>query len=158
IREVKLSGSKWNDLPWKFEAGTMAIAGAVGLGAAGDYLRGLGPGQGFAGDRRLAAYTIGGLKGVPGGRVLGPPVDPKETPRRAGVVAFTLADIHPHDVATVLDDEGVCVRAGHHCCMPLHEKLGVPATVRASFHCYSQPEEVDAMIAGLHRARKVFGR
>ena len=153
IREVKLSGSKWNDLPWKFEAGTMAIAEAVGLGAAVEYLRGLGLDQVFAHDRELAAYTLERLREVPDVRVIGPPAS-----RRAGVVAFMLGDIHPHDVATVLDDEGVCVRAGHHCCMPLHEKLGVPATVRASFHCYSQPEEVDAMIVGLHRARKVFGR
>jgi cysteine desulfurase / selenocysteine lyase len=153
IREVKLTSSKWNDLPWKFEAGTMAIAEAVGLGAAVDYLRGVGLEAVFAHDRELAAYTLERLQEVPEVRVIGPPAS-----RRAGVVAFTLADIHPHDVATVLDDDGVCVRAGHHCCMPLHEKLGVPATVRASFHCYSQPEEVDAMITGLHRALKVFGR
>ena len=153
IREVKLTGSKWNDLPWKFEAGTMAIAEAVGMGAAVDYLSGLGMEAVFAHDRELAAYTIERLGEVPEVRVIGPPAS-----KRAGVVAFTLGAIHPHDVATVLDDEGVCVRAGHHCCMPLHEKLGVPATVRASFHCYSQTEEVDAMIAGLHRARKVFMR
>ena len=73
-------------------------------------------------------------------------------------MAFTLGDLHPHDVATVLDDEGICVRAGHHCAMPLHEKLGVPASARASFHCYSLPEEVDALIVGLHRARRVFAR
>jgi cysteine desulfurase / selenocysteine lyase len=158
IREVKLSGSKWNDLPWKFEAGTMAIAEAVGLGAAVDYLQGLGLDAVFAHDRELAAYTVERLREVPDVRVLGPPANASGAARRAGVVAFTLGDIHPHDVATVLVDEGVCVRAGHHCCMPLHEKLGVPASVRASFHCYSQPEEVDAMIVGLHRARKVFGR
>ncbi len=153
IREVKLTESKWNDLPWKFEAGTMAIAEAVGLGAAVDYLQALGMDGVFAHDRELAAYTMERLKEVPDLRVLGPPAD-----RRAGVVSFTLADIHPHDVATVLDDEGVCVRAGHHCAMPLHEKLGVPASARASFHCYSLREEVDAMIKGLHRARKVFAR
>ena len=158
IREVRLTGSKWNELPWKFEAGTMAIAEAVGLGAAVDYLRGLGLDSVFEHDRELAVYAIERLAELPEVRVLGPPPGPADAPRRGGVVAFTLADIHPHDVATVLDDEGVCVRAGHHCCMPLHEKLGVPASVRASFHCYSLPEEVDALIVGLRRALEVFGR
>jgi cysteine desulfurase/selenocysteine lyase len=153
IREVKLEGSKWNDLPWKFEAGTMAIAEAIGLGAAVDYLQGLGMDAVFAHDRQLAKLTVERLREIPEVKVLGPPAD-----RRAGVVAFTLADIHPHDVATVLDDEGVCVRAGHHCAMPLHEKLGVPASARASFHCYSLPEEIDALVRGLHRALKVFKR
>jgi cysteine desulfurase / selenocysteine lyase len=158
IREVRLERSKWNELPWKFEAGTMAIAEAVGLGAAVEYLEGLGLDAVFAHDRELAAYTLERLQEVPDVRVLGPPLGDAEAPRRAGVVAFTLAGVHPHDVATVLDDAGVCVRAGHHCCMPLHEKLGVPASVRASFHCYSLREEVDALIEGLHRTRKVFGR
>jgi cysteine desulfurase/selenocysteine lyase len=153
IREVKLTASQWNDLPWKFEAGTMPIAEAVGLGAAVEYLEGLGMDAVFAHDRALAAYTMERLLEVPGLEILGPPAE-----RRGGVVAFTLGDIHPHDVATVLDDDGVCVRAGHHCAMPLHEKLGVPASVRASFHCYSLPEEVDVLVRGLHRARKVFAR
>ena len=153
IREVKLTGSKWNELPWKFEAGTMAIAEAVGLGAAVDYLQGLGMDAVFAHDRELAALTMEKLGEIPEVKILGPSAD-----RRGGVVAFTLADIHPHDVATVLDDEGVCVRAGHHCCMPLHEKLGVPASARASFHCYSVPEEVDVLARGLRRALKVFAR
>jgi cysteine desulfurase/selenocysteine lyase len=153
IREVKLTGSKWNDLPWKFEAGTMAIAEAVGLGAAVDYLQGLGMDAVFAHDRELAAYALERLAEVPDLVILGPPAE-----RRGGVVAFTLGDIHPHDVATVLDDDGVCVRAGHHCAMPLHAALGVPASARASFHCYSLPEEVDALVRGLHRARQVFAR
>ncbi len=153
IREVKLTASKWNDLPWKFEAGTMPIAEAVGFGAAVDYLQALGMDNVFAHDRELAAYTLERLREVPDLRVLGPGPD-----RRGGVVAFTLADIHPHDVATVLDADGVAVRAGHHCAMPLHEKLGIPASARASFHCYSVPEDVDAMVKGLHRARKVFAR
>ncbi|HEY3217122.1 MAG TPA: cysteine desulfurase [Candidatus Eisenbacteria bacterium] len=153
IREVKLTGSQWNDLPWTFEAGTMPIAEAVGLGAAVEYLEGLGMDAVFAHDRALAAYAMERLLEVPGLKILGPPAE-----RRGGVVAFTLGDIHPHDVATVLDDDGVCVRAGHHCAMPLHEKLGVPASTRASFHCYSLPEEVDALVRGLHRARQVFAR
>ncbi len=153
IREVKLTGSQWNDLPWKFEAGTMAIAEAVGFGAAVDYLEALGMDAVFAHDRELAAYAMERLREVPDLAILGPPAG-----RRGGVVAFTLDGIHPHDVATVLDGDGVCVRAGHHCAMPLHEKLGVPASARASFHCYSVPEDVDALVAGLHKARKVFAR
>lgn len=153
IREVKLTGSKWNELPWKFEAGTMAIAEAVGLGAAVHYLEALGMEQVFAHDRELVAYAMERMSEVPDLRILGPSAD-----RRGGVVAFTLGDIHPHDVATVLDDRGVAVRAGHHCAMPLHEKLQIPASARASFHCYSVPEDVDALVDGLHRARKVFAR
>jgi cysteine desulfurase/selenocysteine lyase len=153
IREVKLTGSKWNDLPWKFEAGTMAIAEAVGFGAAVDYLTALGMDAVFAHDRELAAYAFERLREVPDLALLGPP-----PAKRGGVVAFTLGDIHPHDVATVLDGDGVCVRAGHHCAMPLHEKLGVPASARASFHCYNLPEDVDALVTGLHKARKVFAR
>jgi cysteine desulfurase/selenocysteine lyase len=153
IREVKLTGSKWNDLPWKFEAGTMPVAEAIGLGAAVDYLERLGMDAVFAHDRALAAYAMERLAEVPDLTVLGPPAG-----RRGGVVAFTLGDLHPHDVATVLDDEGICVRAGHHCAMPLHERLGIAASARASFHCYSLREEVDALVQGLHRARRVFAR
>jgi cysteine desulfurase/selenocysteine lyase len=153
IREVHLTRSEWNELPWKFEAGTMAIAEAVGMGAAVQYLEALGMERVFAHDRELADYTLDRLAEVPGVRVLGPPRG-----RRAGVVAFTLGDLHPHDIATVLDDEGICVRAGHHCAMPLHDKLGVHASARASFHAYSLREEVDAMIRGLERARKLFAR
>jgi cysteine desulfurase/selenocysteine lyase len=153
IREVALTSSKWNELPWKFEAGTMPVAEAAGLGAAVTYLEKLGMEHVFAHDRELAAYAIERLADVPGLRVLGPPAD-----RRGGVVAFTMEGLHPHDIASVLDSDGVCVRAGHHCAMPLHEALGVPASARASFHCYSLREEVDALVAGLHRARKLLGR
>ncbi len=153
IREVKLTESKWNDLPWKFEAGTMAIAEAIGLGAAVDFLDDLGPDAVFAHDQALAALAMERLAEVKGVRVLGPPPH-----RRGGVVAFTLEGVHPHDLATVLDAGGVAVRAGHHCAMPLHEKLGVPASARASFHCYSVPEDVDALIRGVRRASEVFGR
>src|SRR4029453_14219436 len=100
----------------------------------------------------LAGYTLDRLAEGPDVRILGPALE-----RRGGGVAFTLADIHAHDVAAVLDSDSVAVRAGHHCAMPLHERLGIGASVRASFHCYSLPEEVDALVAGLHRARKVFG-
>jgi len=151
IREVSLTESKWNELPWKFEAGTMSIAEAVGFGAAVRYLEGLGMDAVFAHDRELAAYAMGRLAEIPGLEILGPPAD-----RHAGVVAFTMEDVHPHDIATVLDAGGIAVRAGHHCTMPLHRKLGIPASTRASFHCYSVPEDVDAMIEGLQRARKMF--
>jgi len=152
IREVRLTGSTWNELPWKFEAGTMPIAEAVGLGAAVAFLEELGMEALFAHDRELAAYALERLREVPDVRVLGPAAE-----KRGGVVAFELGEIHPHDVATVLDHQGVAVRAGHHCAMPLHEKLGVHASVRASFHCYSLPEDVDALVRGLHRVREVFG-
>jgi cysteine desulfurase/selenocysteine lyase len=151
IREVKLTESKWNELPWKFEAGTMSIAEAVGFGAAVQYLEALGMDAVFAHDRELAAYAMKRLADIPGVRILGPPAD-----RHAGVVAFTLGDVHPHDVATVLDSGNVAVRAGHHCAMPLHEMLGVPASTRASFHCYSVQSDIDRMIEGLERARKMF--
>lgn len=153
IREVHLTSSKWNELPWKFEAGTMAIAEAVGLGAAIAYLETLGMDAVFAHDRELSAYALERLAEVPGLRVLGPSAD-----KRGGVVAFTMEGVHPHDVATVLDSDGICVRAGHHCAMPLHDAMGIPASARASFHCYSLREEVDALAEGLHRARKIFAR
>jgi cysteine desulfurase/selenocysteine lyase len=151
IREVTLTGSKWNELPWKFEAGTMPIAEAVGLGAAIAYLETLGMANVFAHDRELVTYGMERLAAVDGLHVLGPPAD-----RRGGVIAFTLEGVHPHDIATVLDDDGICIRAGHHCAMPLHDALGVPASARASFHCYSLREEIDALVAGLQRARKLF--
>jgi cysteine desulfurase / selenocysteine lyase len=153
IREVKLGGSKWNELPWKFEAGTMPIAEAIGFGAAVDELGSIGMEHVWAHDRALAGYAMERLGEVPGLRVLGPPAD-----RRGGVVAFTLDGIHPHDIAAVLDTRGVCVRAGHHCAMPLHEALGIAASARASFHCYSLEWEVDALIAGLHETRRTFAR
>jgi cysteine desulfurase / selenocysteine lyase len=151
IREVTLTASKWNELPWKFEAGTMAIAEVVGLGAAVGFLEQLGMDAIFEHDRELVRYALERMPEVPGLRLLGPAAD-----RRGGVAAFTMEGIHPHDIATVLDHRGIAVRAGHHCAMPLHEVLGVPASARASFYCYSLREEVDALIDGLHHVRKVF--
>jgi len=153
IRTVTLTESTWNELPWKFEAGTMNIAEAVGLGAAVQVLESLGMEHVFAHDRDLAAYAMSRLGEVDGVKLLGPPAA-----RRGGVVAFTVEGVHPHDVAMVLDRDGVCVRAGHHCAMPLHEHLGVPASVRASFHCYSLREDVDALVEGLRGVRKLFAR
>jgi len=153
IRTVSLTESTWNELPWKFEAGTMAIAEAVGLGAAVQWLQRVGMDRVFAHDRELAAYAMSRLAEIDGVRLLGPPAE-----RRGGVVAFTVDGVHPHDVAMVLDRDGVCVRAGHHCAMPLHEALGIPASVRASFHCYSLREDVDTMVEGLRGVRKLFAR
>jgi cysteine desulfurase / selenocysteine lyase len=152
IREVKLTGSKWNELPWKFEAGTMPVAEAIGLRAAVSFLEDLGMESVFEHDRALVTQAHARLREIPGLRILGPGPE-----RRGGVLAFDLAGIHPHDVATVLDHHGVAVRAGHHCAMPLHDRLGVHASARASFHCYSVPEDVDALVAGIHAARRVFG-
>ena len=151
IREVKLTKSDWNELPWKFEAGTMAIAEAIGFGAAIDFLEGLGMDAIFAHDRELVAYAMQRLAEIPEVKILGPAAE-----KRGGLVAFELDGIHPHDVATVLDGDGIAVRAGHHCAMPLHDALGVPASARASFHCYSVPEDVDALVAGLKKTLKVF--
>ena len=153
IRTVTLTESTWNELPWKFEAGTMCIAEAVGLGAAVQWLQKVGMERVFAHDRELATYAMARLGELEGVRLLGPPAN-----RRGGVVAFTVDGVHPHDVATVLDRDGICVRAGHHCAMPLHEALGIPASVRASFHCYSVREDVDALVEGLRGVRKVFSR
>ena len=153
IRTVTLTESTWNELPWKFEAGTMPIAEAVGLGAAVQWLERVGLERVFAHDRELAAYAMARLGELDGVRLLGPPAD-----RRGSVVAFTVEGVHPHDVAMVLDRDGVCVRAGHHCAMPLHDRLGIPASVRASFHCYSLREDVDALVESLRGVRKLFTR
>jgi cysteine desulfurase/selenocysteine lyase len=151
IREVTLAGSTWNDLPWKFEAGTPAIIEAVGLGAAVDYLRQLGMERVRAHERALTSYALERLSAIPGLTIYGPPAE-----RRGGVVSFTLGDIHAHDLATLLDREGVAVRAGHHCAQPLMERFGVAATARASFYVYTTSAEVDALAEALERARAVF--
>ncbi len=151
IREVHLDHSLWNQLPWKFEAGTPAIAQAIGLGAAVDYLSGLGMEQVQAHEQALVRYAMERLQAVEGLRILGPaPED------RGGVVAFTLGDVHPHDIAAVLDSEGIAVRAGHHCAQPLHERYGLIATARASFYIYNTPEEIDRLAEGLERVKEVF--
>lgn len=151
IRRVRLEGSTWNDLPWKFEAGTPAIAEAIGLRAAVDYLGDLGMENVHAHEQLITGYALEALSEVEGLRVYGPPAAQK-----AGVAAFTLGNIHPHDIAQLLDEDGIAVRAGHHCAMPLHHKLGVAATARASFYLYTAREEIDKLVAGLHRVRKVF--
>ena len=151
INSVRLEKTTWGELPHKFEAGTAPMAEAVGLGAAIDYLEAVGLDAIEAHEHELVAYALGRLAEVPGIKLYGPPAD-----RRAGIVSFNLEDIHPHDVAQILDLQGVAIRAGHHCCQPLMQKLGVAATNRASFYLYTIPEEIDQLVDGLHAVRKVF--
>ena len=151
IRRVTLEGSQWNDLPHKFEAGTPAIAEAVGLGAAVDYLSALGMDKVLAHERIVVEYAMDRLAEVPGLTIYGP-----DTDRRNGVTTFSLKDMHAHDLAQLLDAEGVAIRAGHHCAMPLHQHLGVPATARASFYVYNTKADVDALLEAIYNARKLF--
>ncbi len=152
IREVHLDSAQWNELPWKFEAGTPAIAEAIGLGAAVDYLTALGMENIRAHERELTAYALEQLDGKAGVRILGP----RDPAWRGGVVAFDIAGVHPHDVAQILDREGICVRAGHHCAMPLHEHYGLAATTRASFYVYNIPEEVDKLVKTIAHVQQIF--
>lgn len=151
ISTVRLTGSTWNELPYKFEAGTPIIAGAIGLGAAVDYLTALGMEQVHAHGKALTAYALERLGEMPALRLYGP-----DTAERGAVAAFTFADIHPHDLAQLLDQDGIAIRAGHHCAMPLHEHLGVGASARASFYLYNTFSEVDALIEGLYKAKQAF--
>lgn len=151
IHSVSLERTSWGELPAKFEAGTAPMAEAVGLGAAIDYLQAIGLDAIERYEHELAAYALERLRDVPGIELYGPPAG-----RRAGIVSFNVDGIHPHDVSQVLDSEGVCIRAGHHCCQPLMAKLGVAATNRASFYLYTLPEEIDQLVDGLHKARKIF--
>ncbi|MBI5302919.1 MAG: cysteine desulfurase [Chloroflexi bacterium] len=152
IREVFLDHSTWNDLPHKFEAGTPAIAEAIGLGAAVDYLTALGMDNVRAHERDLVAYALDQISALDHVRVIGPH-DPNQ---RGGVVAFSIPEAHPHDVATIFDREGICVRAGHHCAMPLHDFFGLAATTRASFYIYNIPEEVDKLVETLKKVKTIF--
>jgi cysteine desulfurase/selenocysteine lyase len=152
ISAVGFESSTWNELPWKFEAGTSPIAEGVGLGAAVDYLSSVGMESVRAHERELTAYALERLAEVEGLRTFGPP----EPDRRGGVVSFAIEGMHPHDVAELCDREAVCIRAGHHCAMPLMRKLGVAATARASFHVYNSREDVDRLVEALQGARRVF--
>jgi cysteine desulfurase/selenocysteine lyase len=151
INSVRADRTTWGELPHKFEAGTAPMAEAVGLGAAIDYLEAIGLDAIEAHEHELAAYALGRLAEIPGIILYGPPAD-----RRAGIVSFNLEGIHPHDVAQILDLQGVAIRAGHHCCQPLMQRLGVAATNRASFYLYTVPDEIDQLVDGLHAVRKVF--
>ena len=151
IRAVRAESTTWGEVPAKFEAGTQPIAEAVGFGAAVDYISAAGLEAIEQHEHDLLVYALEKLAELPDIKLYGPPAE-----RRAGIVSFNLGEIHPHDVAQVLDLEGVAIRAGHHCCQPLMQKLGVAATNRASFYLYTLPEEIDRLVDGLHKARKVF--
>jgi len=152
IREVHTSGATWNDLPYKFEAGTQNSAGAVGLGAAIDYLSAIRMERIREHEEAVTAYALEQMSKVPGITVYGP-LDARE---RGGVVSFNMGDIHPHDMASILDEEGVAIRSGHHCAQPLMELLDVPAMSRASFYIYNSFDDVDALMQALSKARNVF--
>jgi cysteine desulfurase/selenocysteine lyase len=152
IKEVKLRSFRPNTLPHKFEAGTPAIAEAVGFGAAVDYLTKIGMTQISEHEHAITEYALERLEEIPGVKVFGPSAD-----KKGGVAAFTLEGIHPHDVAQILDRDGIAVRAGHHCAQPLHEKFGIPATSRASFYLYNTKEEVDLLVEGIYKVKKMFG-
>jgi cysteine desulfurase/selenocysteine lyase len=151
IRSVSFSGSTWNELPWKFEAGTPNIAGAVGLAAAIDYLESLGIENVGAHEQRLLARATTELERIPGLRIIG------KAAHKAAVVSFVMEGVHPHDIGTVADSEGVAIRTGHHCAMPVMEFFDVPATARASFACYSNEADVERLLVALRKVREVFG-
>ncbi len=152
IKEVKLRSFRPNTLPHKFEAGTPAIAEAVGFGAAVDYLTQVGMADIAEHEHAITEYALERLEEIPGVKLFGPSAD-----KKGGVAAFTLDGIHPHDVAQILDRDGIAVRAGHHCAQPLHEKFGIPATSRASFYLYSTKDEVDLLVKGLYKVKEMFG-
>ena len=151
ILAVSFEKTVYNDLPWKFEAGTPAIADAVGLGASIDYLESLGMERIAAAEHELLEYATARLSAVPGLRIIG------TAPQKAAVVSFTLGRVHPHDLGTILDAEGVAVRTGHHCAMPVMDFFGVPATARASFAFYNTRAEIDRLVDALHIAREMLG-
>jgi len=152
IRRVTWQKSEWNELPYKFEAGTPAIAEAIGLGAAVDYLTALGMSNVRRHEVELTGYALDRLSGVKGIRIYGP----RQAEARGGAIAFNVGEIHAHDLASILDREGIAIRAGHHCAMPLHQKLGAPATARASFYVYNDTAEIDRLADVLDTARRWF--
>ena len=153
ISRVTVSMTEWNELPWKFEAGTSSYVDAIGLGAAVDYLTDVGLERIHEHELSLVGYLLPRLAEIPNVTVYGP----KTLENRVGVVSFNIEGIHPHDVATIFDREAVCVRAGHHCNQPLMTRLGVPATTRASMYLYNTTDEMDALVRAVHAAKKVFG-
>jgi cysteine desulfurase/selenocysteine lyase len=151
IREVWADRATWNEIPYKFEAGTPNIAQAVGMGAAVEYIENLGLDAIREHEKEMADYALKRLDEI-GATLYGP----RNVEERGGVVSFNLDEVHPHDMATILDQEGVCIRAGHHCAQPLMRKLGVPATARASFYVYNDTDDVDALIDALDKAKGWF--
>ncbi|MBP8997363.1 MAG: cysteine desulfurase [Anaerolineaceae bacterium] len=152
IKKVYLRSFTANDLPHKFEAGTPAIAEAIGLGAAVDYLNLIGMETIARYEQEITAYAIDQLSKIPGLTILGPQAD-----KKGAVLAFTLDGVHPHDVAQILDSAGIAVRAGHHCAMPLHDKYNIPASTRASFYLYNSRKDVDVLVSGIETVKKYFG-
>ncbi len=152
IRQVTLEGATWNDVPWKFEAGTPNIGDVIAFGAAIDYLADIGMENVRAHEREITAHALRRLRQLEDIIVYGP----LDAERRSGVISFNYPDIHPHDVGTILDREGVAIRAGHHCCMPLMRRLGIAGTARASFYIYNTLAEVDALIGALGKVRTIF--
>ena len=152
IRRVRRTSSDWNELPWKFEAGTPPIAPAIGLGTAVEYLTRLGLGKVKGHVSELVRQAYDALGQIPGIHVLGPSPE-----YRSGLLSFTLDGVHPHDLAQVLDRRGVAIRAGHHCAQPLHTQLGITASARASFYLYNQAADIDQLIQGIWQAKKLFG-
>jgi cysteine desulfurase / selenocysteine lyase len=150
IRSVTFEKTTYNDLPWKFEAGTPDIAGAIALGAALNYITGLGMENIAAHENDLLVYATEAVGAVPGVQLIG------TASERVGVVSFVLDGVHPHDLGTILDRDGIAIRTGHHCAQPVMERFGIPATARASFAVYNTKEEVDALVAGIRAAREVF--
>jgi cysteine desulfurase/selenocysteine lyase len=151
IRSVSFAKTTWNDVPFKFEAGTPNIAGAIGLGAAVDYVRGIGFEAIGSHEARLLARATDAIAAVPGVRIVG------TARRKASVVSFVMDGIHPHDIGTIVDREGVAIRTGHHCAQPVMDRYGIPATARASFAMYNTLEEIDVLVAALGRARALLG-
>ena len=151
IRRVTFDGFTPNELPWKFEAGTPSIAEAIGLGAAVDYLSELGMEAVHQHEQFITNYALEALSEVEGLCLLGPPAVQK-----GGVASFTLGRIHPHDIAQILDEDGIAIRAGHHCAMPLHSKLGLSASARASFYMYTTTDEIDKLVTSLGRVKEIF--
>ncbi len=151
ILTVTFEKSTYNELPWRFEAGTPNISGAIGLAAAIDFLEGLGQGHVKRHEHRLLLQATAALQAMGGVQIIG------TAPSKSGVISFTVEGVHPHDLGTILDSEGVAVRTGHHCAMPVMDFYGIPATARASFGCYSNDEDISQLLAALRRAREVFG-
>jgi cysteine desulfurase/selenocysteine lyase len=150
IRSVTFEKSTWNDLPYKFEAGTPDISGAIGLGAALDYIGSVGLANISRHEEDLLGYATAALEAIPGARIIG------TARKKASILSFILEGVHPHDIGTIVDREGVAIRTGHHCAQPVMERFCVPATARASFAMYNTREDVDALIGALHRVRAVF--
>jgi cysteine desulfurase/selenocysteine lyase len=152
IKRVELAASQWNDLPWKFEAGTPSIAEAIGFGAAVDYLEKIGMENIHAHEQAIIGYALERLAEVPGVRVLGP-ANPSH---KGGVAAMVMEGTHPHDIAQILDHEGIAIRAGHHCAMPLHHSYDVVASARASFYLYNTFEEIDRLVEALYKVKETL--